>query len=81
MAFVLTSIHHWLNNPEHNVALVLVPIGLVSILIGIALLVVTTAIYFLGRNRMRTTAAGLFVRTQSRLGTTDIAWPVAFGYR
>jgi hypothetical protein len=40
------------------VALVLVPIGLTSILVGGALLVVTTAIYMLGRNRMRTTAEG-----------------------
>ena len=39
-------------------ALVLVPIGLLSILIGFALLVVTTAIYFLGRDRMRTTSHG-----------------------
>src|SRR5580700_6849452 len=45
MTFVLTSIHHWLVNPERNVALVLVPIGLSSILVGSALLVVTTAIY------------------------------------
>ena len=60
LVFVLTSIHHWLVNPERNVALVLVPIGFVSILIGIALLVVTTAIYFLGRNRMRTTSQGFF---------------------
>ena len=58
MAFVLTSIHHWLVNPDRNVALVLVPIGLVSILIGSALLVATTAIYFLGRNRMRTASKG-----------------------
>jgi protease PrsW len=58
LAFVLTSIHHWLVNPERNVALVLVPIGLTSILVGIALLVVTTAIYVLGRNRMRTTSQG-----------------------
>ena len=43
-------------------ALVLIPVGLVSILIGIALLVVTTAIYFLGRNRMRASLAGLFLR-------------------
>ena len=28
LAFVLTSIHHWLLNPDRNVALVLVPIGL-----------------------------------------------------
>jgi protease PrsW len=58
LAFVLTSIHHWLVNPDRNMALVLVPIGLVSILIGSALLVITTAIYVLGRNRMRTTAQG-----------------------
>jgi protease PrsW len=58
LAFVLTSIHHWLVNPERNMALVLVPIGLTSILIGSALLVVTTAIYILGRNRMRTTPEG-----------------------
>jgi len=60
LVFVLTSIHHWLVNPERDVALVLVPIGFVSILIGIALLVVTTATYFLGRNRMRTTSHGFF---------------------
>jgi protease PrsW len=58
LAFVLTSIHHWLINPDRNVALVLVPIGLTSILLGGALLVVTTAIYFLGRNRLRTAASG-----------------------
>ena len=58
LTFVLTSIHHWLVNPERNVALVLVPIGLSSILIGSALLVVTTAIYFLGSNRIRSAASG-----------------------
>jgi RsiW-degrading membrane proteinase PrsW (M82 family) len=55
LAFVLASIHHWLVNPERNTALVLVPLGLLSILIGTALLVVTAAIYILGRDRMRTT--------------------------
>jgi protease PrsW len=59
LVFVLTSIHHWLVNPERNVALVLVPIGLTSILVGSALLVVTTATYILGRNRMRSAAEGL----------------------
>ena len=54
LAFVLTSFHHWLLNPDRNVTLVLVPIGLTSILLGSALLVVTTAIYVLGRNRIRT---------------------------
>jgi protease PrsW len=58
LAFVLTSIHHWLVNPERNTALVLIPIGLASILIGSALLLVTTAIYFLGRNRIRTAGSG-----------------------
>ncbi|MDE2379587.1 PrsW family intramembrane metalloprotease [Bradyrhizobium sp.] len=58
LAFVLTSIHHWLVNPERNVALVLIPIGFTSILLGIALLIVTTAIYVLGRNRIRTSAEG-----------------------
>ena len=58
LAFVLTSIHHWVVNPDRNVAVVLVPIGLTSILIGAALLVATTAIYILGRNRMRLTAEG-----------------------
>jgi protease PrsW len=58
LVFVLSSIHHWWINPERDTALVLVPVGLISIVIGIALLTVTTAIYFLGRNRMRTTAGG-----------------------
>jgi RsiW-degrading membrane proteinase PrsW (M82 family) len=58
LAFVLTSIHHWLLNPDRNMALVLVPIGLVSIVVGIALLVVTTAVYILGRDRMRTNSQG-----------------------
>ena len=58
LSFVLSSVRHWILNPDHNVALVLVPIGLVAIVLGAALLIVTTAIYFLGRNRMRTTAEG-----------------------
>jgi RsiW-degrading membrane proteinase PrsW (M82 family) len=58
LAFVLSSIHHWWVNPERDTALVLFPVGLVSIVIGIALLVATTAIYILGRNRMRTPASG-----------------------
>jgi protease PrsW len=59
LAFVLTSIHHWLITPDRNLTLVLVPVGLMSILIGTALLVVTTAIYILGRNRIRTPSQGL----------------------
>jgi hypothetical protein len=58
LAFVLTSIQRWLVDPERNIALVLVPLGLVSILIGAALLVVTMAIYILSRNRIRTADSG-----------------------
>jgi RsiW-degrading membrane proteinase PrsW (M82 family) len=59
LAFVLSSLHHyWLANPERHVSLVLIPVGLVSIVTGIALLVVTSAIYILGRNRIRGTAQG-----------------------
>jgi heme/copper-type cytochrome/quinol oxidase subunit 2 len=46
-------------NPERNVTLALIPLGFVSILIGIALLVITTAVYFLSRHRLRTTDSGL----------------------
>jgi RsiW-degrading membrane proteinase PrsW (M82 family) len=56
LAFVLTSVHHWLLNPDRNMAMVLVPLALTAILLGTALLIVTTAVYILGRNRMRTTA-------------------------
>ena len=58
VAFVLTSIHQWFVNPERNPATVLIPLGLTSILIGIALLVATTAVYIFGRNRMRTSSEG-----------------------
>jgi RsiW-degrading membrane proteinase PrsW (M82 family) len=58
LAFVLTSVHHWLLNPDRNLARVLVPLGMTAILLGCVLLLVTTAIYFLGRDRMRTTAEG-----------------------
>ncbi|MFZ0764641.1 PrsW family glutamic-type intramembrane protease [Bradyrhizobium sp.] len=56
LAFVLSSVHRWLLNPDRNMTLFLVPIGLLSILVGLALLVVTTAVYFLGRDRLRTNA-------------------------
>ena len=58
VAFVLSSLHHWLLNPQRNVTLALVPLGLVSIMIGVALLVIASAVYILGRNRLRTTAQG-----------------------
>jgi protease PrsW len=37
---------------------VLIPLALTSILIGIALLVATMAVYIFGRNRMRTSSEG-----------------------
>jgi RsiW-degrading membrane proteinase PrsW (M82 family) len=57
LAFVLSSVHRWLLNPDRNMTLVLVPIGLLSILVGLALLLITTAVYFLGRDRLRTNAS------------------------
>lgn len=57
LAFVLSSLHRWLLNPDRNMTHVLVPIGLLSILVGLALLVITTAVYFLGRERLRTNAS------------------------
>jgi RsiW-degrading membrane proteinase PrsW (M82 family) len=51
--FVLSSIHHWLSNPEKDIAIVLVPVGFVSIAIGIALLLLATAVYFLGRDKLQ----------------------------
>ena len=59
LVFVLSSVHHWLLDPERNMTIVLIPIGLLSILIGLALLAVTTAVYFLGRDRIRTNASSL----------------------
>jgi RsiW-degrading membrane proteinase PrsW (M82 family) len=58
LVFVLTSVHHWLFNPDRNLAFMLIPIALASIGLGCALLVVTTAIYINSRNRMRGTAQG-----------------------
>jgi len=58
LVFVLTSVHHWLLNPDRNLAFMLIPIALASIGLGCALLVVTTAIYINSRNRMRGTAQG-----------------------
>lgn len=57
LAFVLSAFHHWLVDPERSATLALVPIGFVSIMVGIALLVITTAVYLFGRGRMR--ASGL----------------------
>ena len=58
LVFVLTSIHHWLVNPDRNVSLVFIPIGLVSIGSASLFWWATTAVYILGRNRMRGTPQG-----------------------
>ena len=39
-------------------SLLLIPVGLFSIMIGVVLLLITTAVYILGRNRLRTRAQG-----------------------
>ena len=58
LAFVLTSVHRWLVNPNRIMVFDLVPLGLISILIGSALLAATAAVYVFGRDRMRATASG-----------------------
>ena len=63
-AFVLTSLHHWFVNPDRNASLLLIPLGLTSILIGLALLLATSAVYVFGRNRIRTSSEGFFVRAE-----------------
>jgi RsiW-degrading membrane proteinase PrsW (M82 family) len=75
LAFVLTSIHRWLVTPDPNMALVLVPIGLVSILIGSGLLLATTAVYILGRNRMRTTSDGFSSTPRTARTTPSLSRP------
>ena len=47
VAFLLTSLHHWFVNPGAERLAGLVPLGLTSILIGLALLIATTAVYIL----------------------------------
>src|SRR3954470_20444398 len=59
LAFVLSAIHHWLVNPEHSATLVPVPVGLVSIMVGLALLAMTAGVYWFGRYRMHSVAPRL----------------------
>ncbi|MBI5319443.1 PrsW family glutamic-type intramembrane protease [Bradyrhizobium sp.] len=58
LAFVLGAVHRWMINPERNMTAVAGSVGLISILIGVALLTATTAVYFLGRNRLRASSDG-----------------------
>jgi len=64
LIFVLGAVRRWLMNPDRNLALVASSVGLLSILIGIALLAATTAVYFLGRNRMRASSDGFSASSQ-----------------
>jgi RsiW-degrading membrane proteinase PrsW (M82 family) len=56
-AFLVSSIQHWLSNPDRNVTLLLVPLGFVSIAIGLICLLATATMYVFGRNRLRGTTA------------------------
>ena len=58
LAFVLGAVHRWFVDPDRTVSAVAGSIGLISILIGAALLIATTTIYFLGRNRMQASSDG-----------------------
>jgi len=58
LTFVLGAAHRWLTNPDRNMTVLAGSVGLVSIVIGVALLIATTAVYFLGRNRIRASSEG-----------------------
>ena len=58
LAFLLGVARRWLVNPDRTMSVVTGSVGLVAIVIGVALLVATTAVYFLGRNRMRASSEG-----------------------
>ncbi|MEZ5822098.1 MAG: PrsW family glutamic-type intramembrane protease [Bradyrhizobium sp.] len=58
LIFVLGAARRWLINPERNLAVVAGSVGLISIAVGVALLIATTAVYFLGRNRMNASSDG-----------------------
>jgi RsiW-degrading membrane proteinase PrsW (M82 family) len=51
--FILSSIHRWMTNANKHVATYLVPVGIVAIVIGIGLLVLTSVVYVFGRNRLQ----------------------------
>jgi len=55
-AFVLSSLRHWLAEPDRNVTMLLVPLGVATIAIGLVLLLLASAAYVLGRNRLRRAA-------------------------
>lgn len=58
-AFILSSIHRWMTNTDKHVATYLAPVGIVAIVIGMGLLIMTSAVYVLGRNRLQMSSAEL----------------------
>lgn len=52
-AFLLSNIRDFIGNPDRNMKLVTIPIGTVSILLGVALLTLAGTSYVQGRNRLR----------------------------
>ena len=58
LTFLLGVFRRWLINPDRNMSVVVGSVGLIAIVLGVALLVATTAVYFLGRNRMRASSEG-----------------------
>ena len=56
-AFILSSIHRWMTNTDKHLANYLIPVGILAIVIGIGLLVMTSAVYVFGRNRLQMAAA------------------------
>lgn len=58
LTFVLGAAHRWLINPDRNMSVLAGSLGLIAIVVGAALLIATTAVYFLGRNRLRSASEG-----------------------
>jgi RsiW-degrading membrane proteinase PrsW (M82 family) len=52
-AFLLSSLRHWLSEPDRNVTMLLVPLGVASIAAGLVLLALAALAYVLGRNWLR----------------------------
>jgi uncharacterized membrane protein YfcA len=58
-AFILSSIHRWMTNTDRHIATYLVPVGGIAIVVGIGLLLMASAVYVLGRNRLQMAGTNL----------------------